>query len=139
MSGQHQQRDQNRDQDQSAANVRHSIAVTQSINATMQSIVGGDEAEDRSQYQERRECIWGGFRHSAGPECQWKRHRQCSARPTLAARVGRLRIFWSLNFHLKGSSAPATCLRLDSPARGSFAMLFASFTLVGWVLLRGLA
>lgn len=139
MSGQHQQRHQNGDQDQSAANLRHSIAVAQSINATMQSIVGGDEAEDRSQYQERRKSIWGGFRHAAGPEGQRKRYRQRSARPTLAARARRLRIFWPLNFHLKGSSAPATCLRLDSPARGSFAMLFASFALIGWVLLRGLA
>lgn len=139
MSGEHQQRDENGGQDQSAPYEVHSITVAQSIYATVKSIVRYDEAENRGKHQERRKSIGGSLRHSAGPECQWKRYRQHRARPTLAPRAGRLRIFWPLNFHSKGSGVTATCLRLDAPARVSLVMLGASFALVGWVLTRGLA
>lgn len=139
MSGQHQQRDQNGCQDQSAPNGQHSISVAQSVNATMQSIVSYGEAENCSKHQERREGIWRGFRHSSGPKCQRQRYRENSAYPTFAPRAASLRIFCPLNFHPRGSSVPATCLHPRAPARASLTMLCASFALIGWVMLRGLA
>lgn len=118
------------------------VVIPQSINSAVEPVGFYRNAEDRSQDSEEREGV-GRFVRPVTP-AHHKRDQDSKKTAAIGqpSRAFGFGVFRPLALHpcqILPFGYRARCLRVDSTARGSFAMLFASFAFVEWIMMRGLA